>query len=97
MINFRCLQEFNISILEKGTEYQQEVDLDEDDDIVTVHVPAHNDIDETYFITDIEKVRQLTKVVEQPWHISVKYGTFSLSKLSAFLKDITLMFRLFRN
>ena len=50
-------QIFNLKVLEKKTEFQQEVTLDEEEHIVTVHVPAHNDVDETYFITDTAKVR----------------------------------------
>ena len=49
-------QTFNLNVLEKKTEFQQEVTLDEEEHIVAVHVPAHNDVDETYFITDTTKV-----------------------------------------
>ena len=47
---------FNLTILEGDTEFKEEVDLDEMENIVTVHVPAHNDVDETFFITDKTKV-----------------------------------------
>ena len=43
-------------ISEKGTKFEQEVDLDEEEHVVAVHVPAHNGLDDTYFITDFEKV-----------------------------------------
>ena len=50
------LQKIRIQVLEKGVEYQQDVDLDEEDHLITVHVPAHSDVEETYFITDTIKV-----------------------------------------
>ena len=43
-------------ISEKGANFEQEVDLDEEEHVVAVHVPAHNGLDDTYFITDFEKV-----------------------------------------
>ena len=43
-------------ISEKGTKFDQEVDLNEEENVVAVHVPAHNGLDDTYFITDFEKV-----------------------------------------
>ena len=50
------LQDFKMRISEKGANFEQEVDLDEEEHVVTVHVPAHNDLDDTYFMTDFEKV-----------------------------------------
>lgn len=43
--------------MERGTNFEQHVELDVESDVVTVHVPAHNDVDETYFITDTRRVR----------------------------------------
>ena len=37
-------------------EFDQEVELDESENLVTVHVPGHNNVDETYFITDTKMV-----------------------------------------
>ena len=42
--------------MENGVEYRQGVDLDDEGNTVTVHVPGHRGVDETYFITDKKKV-----------------------------------------
>ena len=52
----KSFQSFSVNILEKGIEYKQDIDLDDEGNTVTVHVPGHRDIDETYFITDSKKV-----------------------------------------
>ena len=43
---------FQIHILERGTEYTEKIEIDEDNELLYFHVPAHNDVTESDYLYD---------------------------------------------
>ena len=46
-----------MSIVEKGTSYTEQIEVDEKQDVDVFPVPAHNDVDESDILHDFKTVR----------------------------------------
>ena len=48
--------EYSIDINERGTNLTQRVKFDEENNLTIIHVPSHNELDETTYVIDNIKV-----------------------------------------
>ena len=62
MIFFQ-MHHYSMPIVEKGTSYSEQIEVDENDGVVIFRVPAHNDVDAADFYYDFKMV----SLVIIPW------------------------------
>lgn len=48
---------YKMSIVEKGTSYSEQIEVDEKQEVEVFRVPAHNDVDAADFYHDFKMVR----------------------------------------
>ena len=51
---------FRVPITENGTNYFEEVEIDEENDLEYFHVPAHNEVAEADYVYDFKNVSEET-------------------------------------
>ena len=54
---FFQVDRYKMSIVEKGTPYTEQIEVDEKQDLEIFRVPAHNDVDGADFYHDFKMVR----------------------------------------
>ena len=54
------IEQYKMAIEEKGTRYQEHIEVDEDEDVEVFRVPRHNDIEAADFHHDIKMVSIVT-------------------------------------
>ncbi|XP_068682582.1 uncharacterized protein [Montipora foliosa] len=64
-------EQYKMAIEEKGTRYQEEIELDEDDEVEVFRVPKHNDVEAADFYHDFKMGVTVTRLLSRKaCHIS---------------------------
>lgn len=50
------MEEFKVHITEKGTRFEERIDVEEKNDLEKIHVPAHNGLTEADYLYDFKTV-----------------------------------------